>query len=155
MLKYTEDTLPFMMHLPISSDDTLHFYRYLCTHILFTDEQFLILLDMPILDHAQQVEIYEVFNLDIPHGNYSLCYTIGNKYFGITRDETSTIEISEDQFQTCKRASDNFVYQTYHSYHLPTHQHVYHLSMPRMGMVSRKDVPYKSRRPTALAYQHP
>ena len=41
MLKYIEDTLPSMMHLPISTEDTLHFYRYLCTHILIADEQFL------------------------------------------------------------------------------------------------------------------
>ena len=80
MLKYIEDTLPSMMHLPISSEYTLHFYRYLFTHILITDEQFLLLVDIPIQDHAQQIEIYEVINLDIPHGNYSLHYDIGNKY---------------------------------------------------------------------------
>ena len=108
MLKYIEETLPSMMHLPISSEDTLHFYRYLLTHILITDEQFLLLIDVSIQDHAQQVEVYEVFNLDIPHGNYSLCYYIDNKYLGITLDETSTIEILEDQFQTCKRANGQF-----------------------------------------------
>ena len=40
MLKYIEDTLLSMMHLPISSKDTLYFYRYLHTHILIADEQF-------------------------------------------------------------------------------------------------------------------
>ena len=34
-------------------------------------------------------------------GNYSAHYDIGNKYLGITLDETNAIEISEDQFQTC------------------------------------------------------
>ena len=34
MLKHIADTLPLMLHLPISPEDTLHFYRYLCTHIL-------------------------------------------------------------------------------------------------------------------------
>ena len=48
MLKYIEDTLPFIMHLPITSEDTLHFYRCLCTHMLITDEQFLLLIDVPI-----------------------------------------------------------------------------------------------------------
>ena len=46
--------------------------------------------------------------MDIPHGNYLLCYDIGNKYLGITLDETSAIEISEDQYQTCKRANRQF-----------------------------------------------
>ena len=108
MLKYIEDTLPSTMHLPISFKDTLHFNRYLHTHMLIADEQFLLLIDVPIQDHAQQIEIYEVFNLDIPHGNYSLCYDIGNKFLDITLDETSTIEILEDMFQTCKRANRQF-----------------------------------------------
>ena len=54
------------MHLAVSSEDTPHFYRYLSTHILIADEQFLLLTDVPIQDCAQQLEIYEVFNLVIP-----------------------------------------------------------------------------------------
>ena len=34
MLKHIEETLPSTMHVPISAEDTLHFYRYLCTQIL-------------------------------------------------------------------------------------------------------------------------
>ena len=147
--------LPFTMHLPISSEDALHFYRYLHTHILIADEQFLLLVDVLIQDHAQQMEIYEVFNLDIPHGNFSTCYDIQNKYLGIILDETSTVEILEDQFKTCQKANGNFEYRTHHFYHLPTHLHVYQLCMPRTRTVSRKDVPHRSRRLAALAYQHP
>ena len=33
MLSHIEDTLLPTMHLPVSSEDTLHFYRYLHTHI--------------------------------------------------------------------------------------------------------------------------
>ena len=32
MLQHIADTLPPTLHLPISPEDTLHFYRYLCTH---------------------------------------------------------------------------------------------------------------------------
>ena len=32
MLLHILDTLPPMLHLPVSPDDTLHFYRYLHTH---------------------------------------------------------------------------------------------------------------------------
>ena len=59
MLSHIEETLPSTMHLPISSEDALHFYRYLCTLILIANEQFLILIKVPIQDHAQQLEIYE------------------------------------------------------------------------------------------------
>ena len=31
MLSHIEESLPTTMHLPVSSEDTLHFYRYLCT----------------------------------------------------------------------------------------------------------------------------
>ena len=108
MLSHIEDSLPSTMHLPISSEDTLHFYRYLCTHILIVDEEFLLLIDVPIQNHAQQVEIYGVFNLDIPHGNVSAHHDMQNKNLGITHDKTSTVEISEDQFQTCRKANRQF-----------------------------------------------
>ena len=110
MLKHIQEILPSTMHLPISSDDTLHFYRYLHTHILIPNEQFLLLIDVPIHDHGQQIEVYEVFNLDIPQGNYSLCFDIENKYLDIILDETSAIEISEDQFTTCKKANGQFYF---------------------------------------------
>ena len=34
MLSHIEETLPSSMHLPISSEDALHFYRYLHTNVL-------------------------------------------------------------------------------------------------------------------------
>ena len=40
MLSHIADTLPPMLHLPVSPDDTLHFYRYLCTHVLIENKQF-------------------------------------------------------------------------------------------------------------------
>ena len=38
MLVHIEAELPSTMHLPVSLDDTLHFYRYLHTHILVVEE---------------------------------------------------------------------------------------------------------------------
>ena len=40
MLIHIEETLPSMLHLPVSSDDTLHLYRYLHTHVLIANKQF-------------------------------------------------------------------------------------------------------------------
>ena len=48
MLSHIEETLPATLHLPVSSEDTLHFYRYLCTHVLIINKQFLLLIDVPI-----------------------------------------------------------------------------------------------------------
>ena len=67
---HIERALPSTMHLPVSSEDALHFYRCLCTHVLIANEQFLLLIDVPIQNHVQQLEIYEVFNLVIPHGKF-------------------------------------------------------------------------------------
>ena len=33
MLPHVEETLPSTLHLPVSSEYTLHFYRYLHTHV--------------------------------------------------------------------------------------------------------------------------
>ena len=48
MLSHITDTLPSKLHLPVSPDDTLHFYRYLCMHVLIENKQFLLLIDVPI-----------------------------------------------------------------------------------------------------------
>ena len=48
MLRHIESELPSTMHLPISLDDTLHFYWYLNTHILIVEGQFLLLTNVPI-----------------------------------------------------------------------------------------------------------
>ena len=70
--------------------------------------KFLLLIDVPIQDHAQQLEIYQVFNLVIPHGNLSACYNLDTKYFGITYDETKAVEMLEQQFSTCQQANGQF-----------------------------------------------
>ena len=57
MLMHIKEALPSTMHLLVSSEDTLHFYRHLCTHILVADKQFLQLINVPIQDCAQQTEI--------------------------------------------------------------------------------------------------
>ena len=71
MLTHIEEVLPSTMHLPVPSEDTLYFYRYLWTHTLIAGEQFLLLIDLLIQDCAQQLVIYQVFNFIIPHGNLS------------------------------------------------------------------------------------
>ena len=83
------------MHLPVSSYDTLHFCRYLCIHILVVEEQFLLLIDVPIEDCTQQLKIYHIFNLLIPKGNLSAWYDIDTKYLGISYDETKAVETLE------------------------------------------------------------
>ena len=76
MLQHIADTLPPTLHLPISPEDTLHFYRYLHTHVLIENKQFLLLIDVPIQDRSCQITFHQVLTLDIPQGNYSACYDV-------------------------------------------------------------------------------
>ena len=48
MLRQIQSELPPNMHLPIPSPDPLHFYRYLWAHVLVEENQFLLLIDVPI-----------------------------------------------------------------------------------------------------------
>ena len=48
ILSHIEETLPPTMHLPVSCKDTLHFHCYLHTHVLIANQQFLLLIDVPI-----------------------------------------------------------------------------------------------------------
>ena len=52
VLSHIADALPPMLHLPVSPDDTLHFYRYLCMHVLIENKRFLLLIDVPIQDRS-------------------------------------------------------------------------------------------------------
>ena len=52
MLQHIAYTLPPTLHLPISPEDTLHFYRYLHTHVLIKNKQLLLLIDIPIQDRS-------------------------------------------------------------------------------------------------------
>ena len=103
MLSHIEETLPSTLHLPISSEDTLH-YHYLCTHVLITKKQFPLLNDAPIQIQSQQLTIYKNFTLDIPQGNFTAGYDINTEYLGITQDETMAVEISPQQFRICQEA---------------------------------------------------
>ena len=108
MLYQIESELPPNMHLPIPSSDPLHFYRYLRTHVLVEENQFLLLIDVPIQDRAQQIQIYKITNLPVPVGNYLMRYTMDNKYLGVTYDRTKAMDIQEDQFKLCKEANGQF-----------------------------------------------
>ena len=108
MLSYIEETLPSTLHLPVSSEDTLHFYWYLHMHVLLANKQFLLLIYVPIHVQSQQLSIYKIFTLDIPHGNFTACCDINTQYLRITQDETMTVEISPWQFRTCLEASRQF-----------------------------------------------
>ena len=96
------------MHLPIPSSDPLHFYIYLRTHILVEENQFLLLIDVPIQDRAQQIQIYQIINLPVPVGNYSMRYTMDTKYLGVSYDRIKAMDIPEEQFKLCKEANGQF-----------------------------------------------
>ena len=108
MLYQIESELPPNMHLPIPSSDPLHFYRYLWIHVLVEENQFLLLIDVPIQDRAQQIQIYQIINLPVPVGNYSMRYTMDTKYLGVTYDRTKAMDIPEEQFKLCKEANGQF-----------------------------------------------
>ena len=108
MLQHIADTLPPTLHLPILPGDTLHFYRYLHTHILIENKQFLLLIDVPIQDRLCQFTIHQIPTLDIPHGNYSAHYDVNTKYLGVTKDVIMAVELSTTQFQACHDANGQF-----------------------------------------------
>ena len=105
MLQHIADTLPPTLHLPISPEDTLLFYKYLHTRILIEKRQFLLQIDMPIQDRSRQITIHQILTLDIPQRNYSAHYDVDTKYLGVTKDATMALELSTTQFQACQEAN--------------------------------------------------
>ena len=87
--------------MPVFSDDTLHFYQYLNTHELIAEGQFLLLVDVPIQNRAQQFQIYEVLSVPVLHSNLSAQYKINCRYIGVTYDETKEVAITDQQYIAC------------------------------------------------------
>ena len=108
MVQHIADTLPPMLHLSISPEDTLHFYRYMHTHTLIENKQFLLLIDVPIQDRSRQITIHQILTLNIPQDNCSAHYDVDTKYFGVTNDATMAVELSTTQFQACPEANGQF-----------------------------------------------
>ena len=108
ILQHIADTLPPTLHLPLSPEDTLHFYRYLHTHVLIENKEFLLLVDMPIQDRSRQITIHKILALDILQGNYLAHYDVDTKYLGITKDTTMAVELSTTQFQACQEVNGQF-----------------------------------------------
>ena len=108
MLRNIESELHPMMHLPISLDNTLQFYHHLNTHVLIADGQFLLLIDVPIQHRAQQLQIYEVFSLPVPHGNLSAEYKFNYKYIGVIYDRTKAVAITDLQYRACQHVDGQF-----------------------------------------------
>ena len=75
---------------------------------MIANQQFLLLIDVPIQDHIQQLSIYQVFTLNIPHGNFTARYDVSTQYLGVTQDETMAVEISQHQFSLCQEANGQF-----------------------------------------------
>ena len=72
------------------------------------NKQFLLLIDVPIQDRLRQITIHQILTLNIPQGNYSACYDVDTKYFGVTKDATMAVELSTTQFQACQEANGQF-----------------------------------------------
>ena len=96
------------MHLLVSLDNTLHIYWCLSTHVLMADRQFLLLIDVPIQNRAQQLQVYEIFSLPVPCSNLSAQHKIKYKYIGVAYDETEAFAISDLQYSTWQHASGQF-----------------------------------------------
>ena len=108
MCRHIEVQLPSIMHLSISSDNIFNIYWYMTKHVLVAGGEFLLLIDVPIQDRAQQLQIFYIFKLLVPHGDVSAKYEISNKHTGITYDDTQVVMITEQQYSTCLHANGQF-----------------------------------------------
>ena len=99
MLRHIDSKIPLTMHLFISLDYTLHFYWYLSKHVLIVDRQFLLLINVPIQNRAQQLQICDMFSLPVPQSNLSAQYKMNHMYIGVTYDEMKAVAIMNQQYR--------------------------------------------------------
>ena len=145
MLCHIEETLPSTLHLPVSSEDTLHFYQYLCTHVLITNKQFLLPIDIPIQDRSQQLSIHKIFTLDIPHGNFLQLTMISM----LNSSESCNMKLWQwkshhNSSEYVEKQMDSLIPFLHHFSCWQTHHLVLQLFMLRIQPVSQPDVHYRS-----------
>ena len=97
-------TLPFYYNF----QPTYNLTKALYNTVLIADGQFLLLIDVPIQNRVQQLQIYEVFHLPVPHSNLSAEYKVNYKYIGVMYDETKAVAISDLQYRACQHANGQF-----------------------------------------------
>ena len=130
MLSHIEETLPSTLHLPVSSEYTC-ISTAIFVHVVITNKQFLLLIDVPIQDWSQ-LSIYKIFTLNIPHANFTACYNISTKYLGITQDESWQWKFHHNSSGFVKKQMDSFVPFLHHFNHLQTQCLALLLCMPRI-----------------------
>ena len=86
---------------------TLHFYQHLNTHVLIVEGKFFLLINVPIYNRAQQLQIYEVFSLQVPHGNLLAQYKINPKYTEVTYDVTNVVMIMDQLYRACQHTDSS------------------------------------------------
>ena len=59
-------------------------------------------------NRAQQLQIYEVFNLPVPQHNLSAQYKINDRYTGDTYKETKSVAIMDQQYMVYQHANGQF-----------------------------------------------
>ena len=143
MFSHIEETLPSTLHLPVSCENTLHFYQYLCMHVLITNRQFLLLIDVPIQDQSQQLSIYKIFTVDILHGNFTAHYDINTQNLRITQDKAMAVESHHASSGLVKQQMNSYVPFLHHFNHLQTHYLALQLCTPRIQLVFLPDVHYR------------
>ena len=145
MLSHIEETLLSTLHLLVSSEDALHFYHYLHTHVLIANKQFLLLIDVSIQDQTQQPSIYKIFNLNIPHANILLHAMISAlNILELHKMKPWQWKFHHNSSGFVKKQMDNFVPFLHHFNHLQTHHFALLLCTPRTQPVFQPDVLYRS-----------
>ena len=75
--------------------------------MLVADGKYLLLIDVPTQDRAQ-LQIYEIFNVPVPHSDVLAQYKINNKYIVVAYYETQAVMITGQRYSTCLHANGQF-----------------------------------------------
>ena len=152
MLSHIEETLPPTMHWWVSSEDTLHFSRYLHTHILIANR----LIDTYRYPYTgSYTTTFSIQNFYLGYSSWKFHSMIWCKY-PIPRSHTGW-NYGSGNFTTpvtayVKRLTDNFAMLMHLFNHLPTLHHASQPYTPRTEPALPLDAHYKSGRLKASAY---
>ena len=132
LLRDIERKLPTGLQLPIDPDDNLwDFYRLMTAKTLFDDNRMLMIVDIPLVNFLQRLQIFKAYNLPVSHPemyanqtshgirkHLTAYYDIETDVIGIDPARTKYVLLHKEEAKNCIESRSKFCQITSPTYPL-------------------------------------
>ncbi len=110
LLLHIQAHVPRHVHLPRDPEDPWYYYQILTCATLVQDYKFLTVVNIPLLDHLSEYEVYQVHNIPIPYYNASMTarYDLESPVIAVNKKRSEYILMTDQEANQCNVAPKGF-----------------------------------------------